>query len=147
MNLHLTNRTSSNMPAHVSAIFHDTSLSNWVYLSMDNIRRDVVDRSLTRFVAKSSCPPSHSMAASRDKLHLTRHHPIHAQHFTSRSGHSRAQVVTQQPDIRLFFVFRHGRPHCHNFQLLIAIWVPTNFWRQPGPSTAVFFDSSCGDCW
>ena len=34
---------------------------------------------------------SHSMADSRDKLHLIRHHPIHAQNFTIRS-HSTAQV-------------------------------------------------------
>ena len=35
--------------------------------------------------------PSHSMAASRNKLNLTRHHPIHAQNFTIWS-HSTAQV-------------------------------------------------------
>ena len=34
---------------------------------------------------------SHSMADSRDKLHLTRHLPIHAQNFTVRA-HSAAQV-------------------------------------------------------
>ena len=34
---------------------------------------------------------SNSMAHSRDKMHSTRHHPIHAQNFTIRS-HSTAQV-------------------------------------------------------
>ena len=34
---------------------------------------------------------SRSMADSRDKLHLTRHHPIHAQNFTIKSR-STAQV-------------------------------------------------------
>ena len=79
--------------------------------------RCCVARSLTRFVAKRlhfygglearfkvhrlynlvlSQPiptdvSSHSMADSRDKLHLTRHHPIHAQNSTIKS-HSTAQV-------------------------------------------------------
>ena len=34
---------------------------------------------------------SHSMADSREKAHLTRHHPIHAQNFTIKS-HSTAQI-------------------------------------------------------
>ena len=37
---------------------------------------------------------SHSMADSRDKLHQTRHHPIHAQNFTNKSHSTSPHHVT-----------------------------------------------------
>ena len=88
-----------------SGVFRDTSLRGRVYLSMDSARRDVEWPALSPDVSPSDCmlrgferdsryhrlcnlvpsqpmstdASSHSTSASRNKLHLTRHHPIHAQ--------------------------------------------------------------------
>ena len=75
---------------------------------------------------------SHSMADSRDKVHLTRHHPIHAQNFTIWS-HSTAQVTSSCFASTCGDV--SGRPPCfdffvmevhisHKFQVLIDFFVP-----------------------
>ena len=70
---------------------------------------------------------SHSTSASRDKLHLTRHHPIHAQNFTIWS-HSTAQepcsfLVSTCSDVSIrppcFEFFRHGRSHFHTFSQFV----------------------------
>ena len=147
--------------AHFGATFHDTSLRGRVCHSTDSARRDVAwpalspdlspngcilwgfqrDSRCITFAILSSLSPfqqnvsSHSMADSRDKLHLARHHPIHAQNFTIRS-HSTAQVpcsclASTCSDLVLkFSTWKVAFPQ---FPSLNRLFVPDVTTRPPSP--------------
>ena len=69
---------------------------------------------------------SRSTADSHNKLHLTGHHPIHAQNFTIRS-HSTAQAPCLMVCLNVFY----------NFLVLIVFLVPVTYQLD---STCLFFD-------
>ena len=132
-------------------VYHSTDSARrdvaWPALSPDLSPNDCIlwgfqrDSRCITFAILSSLSPfqqnvsSHSMADSRDKLHLARHHPIHAQNFTIRS-HSTAQVPcsclasTCSDPVLKFSTWKVAFPQ---FPSLNRLFVPDVTTRPPSP--------------